>query len=118
MDAPVFYDADELEEALGFPDADESDDESEHGSMPSLVGSPHDTDDEDDGSARDVVGWVEPGDEGDVRRHTPSYSQWWFIESPDSGYLATSACCPVPITWTLTLLITHSWHLDALRLQS
>eukprot|EP00966_Prymnesium_polylepis_P182335 4224102-Prymnesium_polylepis.1 len=38
------------------------------------------------GSARDVVGWVEPGDEGDVRRHTPSGSQWWFIQSPDGGY--------------------------------
>eukprot|EP00966_Prymnesium_polylepis_P225859 5224115-Prymnesium_polylepis.1 len=59
MGAPVFYDADELEEALGCPDADESDDESEH------VGSPRGTDDEDMGSARDVVGWVEPGDEGD-----------------------------------------------------
>eukprot|EP00966_Prymnesium_polylepis_P305393 7056977-Prymnesium_polylepis.1 len=38
------------------------------------------------GSARDVVGWVKPGDEGDVRRHTPSDSQWWFIQSPDGGY--------------------------------
>eukprot|EP00966_Prymnesium_polylepis_P123407 2853333-Prymnesium_polylepis.1 len=30
MGAPVFYDAAELEEALECPDADESDDESEH----------------------------------------------------------------------------------------
>ena len=80
MGAPVFYDAAELEAALGCPDADEYDDESAH------VGSPCASDDDDMGSARDVVGWSGPGDEGDVQRHSPSDSQWWFIQSPDSGY--------------------------------
>ena len=57
------------EDALGCPDADDPDDGSD--------GEP------DEGTAADVIGWVEPGDEGDVRRHTPDDSQWWFYESPD-----------------------------------
>eukprot|EP00966_Prymnesium_polylepis_P278439 6433486-Prymnesium_polylepis.1 len=40
----------------------------------------------DDGTAADVVGWVEPGDEGNVRRHAPDESQWWFFESHDKQY--------------------------------
>ena len=66
---PVFYSDAELEDALGCPDADEPEDDSDG--------------DIDEGSAADVVGWVEPGDEGDVRRHSPDDSQWWFYESPD-----------------------------------
>eukprot|EP00966_Prymnesium_polylepis_P246902 5709669-Prymnesium_polylepis.1 len=58
---PVFYSDAELEDALGCPEADDSDDGGDSGS--------------DDGTAADIVGWVEPGDEGDVRRHMPDDSQ-------------------------------------------
>ena len=80
---PVFYSADELADALGCPDVDSGDEDAS--SHPSLR-SPESSGDEDDGTAADVVGWVEPGDEGDVRRHSPDESQWWFIESPDALY--------------------------------
>ena len=78
---PVFYSDAELEDALGCPDADDPDDGADG------LQSVSDSDGEpDEGTAADIVGWRGPGDEGDVRRHAPDDSQWWFFESPDKQY--------------------------------